>query len=231
MAALAARGARAQKMRMGPILRDSPPPRDPFFFGYGSLVNRATHDYPRALPARVRGWRRVWRHTWLRDLAFLSVHPVDGAEIDGLVAAVPGADWAALDARERAYDRVPVCPGMVAHGHPERLDIQLYRTSPRHESPHGAGHPVLLSYIDTVAQGFWDVFGRAGAEAFFATTDGWDIRVIDDRAAPLYPRATALTVPQRGAVDDQLDRLGVRRLRLPGAGPAGGAVGPSSGKG
>ena len=195
-------------------LPDPARPRDPYVFGYGSLVNRGTHGYPSALPATVRGWRRVWRHTRLRQLAFLSVHPADGARIDGLVAAVPGADWAALDLRERAYDRVPVCPTMVQHGHPERLDIQLYRTNPRHESPPDARHPVLLSYIDTVAQGFLHVFGRDGAEAFFATTDGWDLTVIDDRAFPQYPRATALTAVERRLVDDQLDRLGLARARV-----------------
>jgi hypothetical protein len=202
-----------RKTAMANDLRDPARPRDPFFFGYGSLVNRATHDYPRALPARVRGWRRVWRHTRLRELAFLSVHPVPGAEIDGLVAAVPGADWAALDLRERAYDRVALCPSTIEHRHPERLDVQLYRTSTAHESPPDARHPVLLSYVDTVAQGFLQMFGRNGAEAFFASTDGWEIAVIDDRAFPRYPRATALSAFERGLVDQQLDRLGVERLR------------------
>jgi hypothetical protein len=188
-------------------------PRDPYFFGYGSLVNRGTHDYPRAVPARVRGWRRIWRHTRLRELAFLSVHPVEGAEIDGLVAAVPGADWTALDLRERAYDRVALCPTTVDHRHPGRLDVQLYRTRPEHEAPPDARHPVLLSYIDTVAQGFLQMFGRAGAEAFFASTDGWEAPVLDDRAFPRYARATALTGFERRLVDDALEARGVRRHR------------------
>ncbi|MEO0752271.1 MAG: gamma-glutamylcyclotransferase family protein, partial [Pseudomonadota bacterium] len=81
-------------------------PTDAYFFGYGSLVNRNTHDYPDARPARLLGWRRVWRHTDLRPVAYLTVVPDDTAEIDGLMAAVPNADWAALDIRERAYDRV-----------------------------------------------------------------------------------------------------------------------------
>jgi len=44
-----------------------------FFFGYGSLVNRATHSFNNAQPAQLTGWRRVWRHTDLRPVAFLSV--------------------------------------------------------------------------------------------------------------------------------------------------------------
>ncbi|NHX28262.1 gamma-glutamylcyclotransferase, partial [Escherichia coli] len=95
---------------------------DPFFFGYGSLVNRATHDYARAYPATVRGWRRAWRHTRLRKLAYLSAVPDAAGEIDGLIAAVPGHDWAALDARERAYLRHPVA-GPV---HAEAREVQIY---------------------------------------------------------------------------------------------------------
>ena len=30
----------------------------PRFFGYGSLVNRDTHDYPNAVRATLSGWRR-----------------------------------------------------------------------------------------------------------------------------------------------------------------------------
>ena len=47
----------------------------PFFFGYGSLVNRATHDYSDAHPARIEGWRRAWRHVEGRKVAFLTAVP------------------------------------------------------------------------------------------------------------------------------------------------------------
>lgn len=30
-----------------------------YFFGYGSLVNRRTHDYAPLQKARVTGWRRA----------------------------------------------------------------------------------------------------------------------------------------------------------------------------
>ncbi len=32
---------------------------DPYFFGYSSLVNLATHDFPDPRPATLRGWRRA----------------------------------------------------------------------------------------------------------------------------------------------------------------------------
>jgi len=180
----------------------------PFFFGYGSLVNRRTHDYPELAPARVRGWRRVWRQTDRRALAFLSVHRVEDAEIDGLLAAVPGADWAALDLRESGYRRVAV-PEEALHGLPRRpARVEIY-----HVADHLAGEatrPVPLSYLDCVVQGFLEVHGAEGARAFFTTTDGWDTPVLDDRAAPLYPRSVSTTRAERALVEQGLESVGAR---------------------
>ncbi|NBT52664.1 MAG: gamma-glutamylcyclotransferase, partial [Marivivens sp.] len=77
----------------------------PRFFGYGSLVNLTTHTYPDPKPAKLRGWRRVWRHTQIQEPAFLSVEPCDRTTLLGVTAAVPNADWAALDERESGYLR------------------------------------------------------------------------------------------------------------------------------
>jgi len=88
----------------------------PWFFGYGSLVNRATHRYPLAQTATLNGWRRVWVRTGLRDVVFLSIHPAEGHSIDGLIATVPGADWAALDQREHGYARIDATRhALIAH--------------------------------------------------------------------------------------------------------------------
>lgn len=187
--------------------------QDWFFFGYGSLVNRDTHDYPESRPARLRGWRRRWRHTKLRDLAYLSAERCKGAEIDGLIAMVPGGDWAALDARERAYDRVVLAEDEIRHDHPAARRVRIYRTRAGQDAPPSMRHPILLSYIDTVAAGYHALFGAEGARAFFATTEGWDAPVRDDRAAPVYPRAVAPGAALRRLVDTALDQREVRRFR------------------
>ncbi|MEM9318793.1 MAG: gamma-glutamylcyclotransferase family protein [Pseudomonadota bacterium] len=181
----------------------------PFFFGYGSLVNRATHDYPQAQRARVRGWRRQWRKTKLRRLAFLTVTEAPDTEIAGLIAAVPGDDWAALDAREAAYLRLPV--DVTADAGPQVA--QIYRTRPEHDSDASDDHPILLSYLDTVLQGFLREFGEAGVADFMATTDGWDAPVLDDRDAPIYGRTQPLSGDELALVDDHLSALGSRFVK------------------
>ncbi|MDV7142380.1 gamma-glutamylcyclotransferase family protein [Tropicimonas sp. TH_r6] len=178
--------------------------QDRQFFGYGSLVNRATHNYPRTRPARLDGWRRVWVHTNLRPVAYLSVEKAENV-IEGLVAEVPGADWAALDSRERAYDRHPIRAVLQECG--SDAQAQVYAVPDSHAAAPDITHPVLLSYIDTVVQGFLEVFGEAGAKRFFATTAGWHAPILNDRAAPRYPRAQACDAWVLAFVDAHLRAL------------------------
>lgn len=185
-----------------------------YIFGYGSLVNRRTHGYAETASARLRGWRRTWRHTALRPLAFLTAVPDEACEIDGLVARIEGPDWTSLYERERAYDRVPALE--VTHALSHRPPVEVFAIP---EGKHAAAtdvHPVLLSYIDTVVQGFHDVHGETGVRRFFDTTTGWNAPIADDRAAPIYGRHQALAPGERDLVDDSLARLGCRFVRPPG---------------
>lgn len=175
-----------------------------WFFGYGSLVNRATHQYPEAQTATLQDWRRVWVRTALRDIVFLSIHPAPGHSISGLIAHVPNSDWAALDLRESGYARIDAT-AQVRHTAPAG-SIAAYQV-PADQQRDGGAHQILLSYLDVVVQGFLREFGQAGAEAFFETTDGWDTPVLDDRAAPLYPRAQNLTAQERRVTDHLLSQV------------------------
>lgn len=184
--------------------------RHPAFFGYGSLVNRATHAYVQATPARLSGWRRIWRHTTLRPHPFLSAEPA-AAEIDGLVAAVPSGDWAALDAREAAYRRHALDAGRLVPAPAWAGRFEIYALDEAHAAS-APGGAILLSYLDTVVQGFLSEFGEAGVARFFDTTAGWTA-ILDDRARPSYPRAQRLTAAERALTDRHTDALGLARLR------------------
>ena len=185
--------------------------RDPYFFGYGSLVNRTTHDFAEPARARLTGWRRAWKPSTVRKVAFLTAVPDPDCAIDGLIARVPGADWSALDEREWAYDRIPAT-AEISHEGPDGIEIAVYAV---HASKHAAvsdDTPVLLSYIDVVVQGYLNEYGDEGARHFFDTTSGWDVPVLNDRGDPRYSRHRTLDDDERAVVDEGLNRLGVRLI-------------------
>ena len=181
----------------------------PYFFGYGSLVNRRTHSYPDARKARVAGWRRAWRKSPLRQRPYLTVVPDPGSEVLGLVAKVPGADWAALDDREHAYERRDVT-GAVTHQLGAGGEVALYALAAAGQENPGEDHPRVLSYIDAVVQGYLVEYGIDGVGHFFATTSGWHVPVLDDRAHPIYARAQVLNMTERDVVDEGLAAVGAR---------------------
>lgn len=170
---------------------------DPAFFGYGSLVNLGTHDYADPTPATLKGWRRVWRTTTLRDTAHLSVERCSHTEIKGIIAHVPGADWNALDTREAAYQRHDVT---IEIGH--HKPTALFQVEPGHLAQTGP-QPILLSYIDVVVQGYLRVFGEDGVGHFFDTTGDWQ-PILNDRSAPRYSRHVPITKNEQDLVDHHL---------------------------
>ena len=185
--------------------------RSPHFFGYGSLVNRSTHEYAPVRAARVTGWRREWRRSPMREIAFLTVVRAPGVVLEGLMAEVPGADWAALDAREFAYERVRLGAEAEHDLHPETYVAIYAIPDGQHHAPTPAS-PVLLSYLDVVVQGYLREFGEEGVAGFFETTHGWDAPILDDRAAPLYPRHRVLTAAERDLVDRWLLSVDARKM-------------------
>ncbi len=184
-----------------------------YFFGYGSLVNRATHDYAESFPARLKGWRRAWRRMPHRALCYLTAQEAPGAEILGLAAPVPARAQEALDRREQAYGRLDVSRA-TAHEGPQGTRIELHVLPEGTHGDPGEENAILLSYLDVVVQGYLQVFGADGVAHFLATTEGWLAPVLDDRAAPVYPRAQVLSAAERRLVDRALEEVGARVLRL-----------------
>ncbi|MEJ6397500.1 gamma-glutamylcyclotransferase family protein [Yoonia sp. 208BN28-4] len=171
---------------------------DPAFFGYGSLVNLATHDYADPQMTTVTGWRRIWRDTTHRQLAILSVTPCPDTTLRGIAATVPNGDWAALDAREAAYQRDQVAG---------REGLSIYQITQNITAPLSGPYPILLSYLDVVVQGYFRSFGADGVAGFFATTDGWARPILNDRTDPIYPRAQTLDAAETALVDRHIALL------------------------
>ncbi len=124
--------------------RDTPEPIIAYF-GYGSLVNRATlrTDYLRAAPARLVGWRRSWRPR--PDMpgfpaALLTVRPQEGCGCDGLLVFDRASNLAAVDAREARYRRIRLCAQDIRCSEPLPAGCALFvyvadETTPRHREP------------------------------------------------------------------------------------------------
>ena len=180
----------------------------PYFFGYGSLVNRETHTYPDARPAQLKGWRRSWIRTAKREVVFLSVTPDADTVIDGLIASVPDADWRALDAREFGYGRHDSRDAVI-HDIMPAPEVAHYAIAPADQMA-GGNHVILLSYLDVVVQGYLREHGVAGVTRFFETTSGWDTPVRNDRENPGYSRFREVTTEEQKLVDDNLLRLSAR---------------------
>jgi len=179
---------------------------DPFFFGYGSLVNRNTHAYGRIQPAKLTGWRRVWRQISHTPRPILTVEPSPDVTIEGLIAHVPDGDWQALDAREAEYDRI-IVDESIDYDATQTVSVSCY-TIPDNKFPKShPPRPIYLSYLDVVVQGYLREFGQAGVRQFFETTVGWEAPIYDDRSEPIYPRHQILSQSELRLVDRELSRI------------------------
>ena len=127
----------------------------------------------------------------------------------------PMDDFEAVAERMKAaLAETPQLADMAHSGpdHPVERAIQVQVYSIPH-GKHGVPdetHPVLLSYIDVVVQGYLREFGEAGVQRFFETTDGWDAPILNDRAAPIYSRTQVLHDDEIGLVEDGLREVDAR---------------------
>ena len=179
------------------------------YFGYGSLVNLATlrTAHLAAHPARLTGWRRAWLarpdgvggQIARSDLAFLSAVPDPDCTIEGLVIVDEAENLPALDRREALYRRLvaPVACDAGNWHEPRPPTAFLYAA----DAPRAGNASILRSYLDAVMQGYLHRFGERGLLDFLATTDGFDLPVIEDRDAPIYPRAVRTSVTERARFD------------------------------
>ncbi|WP_339765893.1 gamma-glutamylcyclotransferase [uncultured Hoeflea sp.] len=196
------------------------------YFGYGSLVNRATLStgLVQAHRARLKGWRRTWRPrpdmgatpgVTLPDgitPSLLSAHRAEGFSIDGLLVIDFAVNLPGIDTREFRYHRRDITlsdlefaePGHVLGG---EIALHVYEARIEHPAAEGPA-PILRSYLDAVMQGFLREFGPDGLHRFVAETDAFHTPIHEDRAEPLYPRAVSLSPAEVELFDAALGRRG-----------------------
>lgn len=182
------------------------------YFGYGSLVNRATHRTAivDALPARLLGWRRYWRAR--PDMpgfpaALLTVRRQANAACDGLLVIDRAENLAAVDAREARYRRVALSTSdmRLDRDLPSACPVFVYEAEP--DLPlHPQPPAILRSYLDAVLQGFLVEHGEEGLLRFVAETDGFEMSIHEDGDRPVYPRAVELSARERALFAQILSR-------------------------
>ncbi|MEF2072742.1 gamma-glutamylcyclotransferase family protein [Consotaella aegiceratis] len=177
------------------------------YFGYGSLVNRRTlrTKFLGIRRASVRGWRRFWLPRGVPPVALLSVKP-DGDHVTQGVVVYDRADHLpAVDEREAGYTRRRVDPAAVDIEALPAPDVPLFIYEANRNEPDAADLDcrILQSYLDAVLQGFLALYGEDGVRRFVDETEGFEAKVLCDRAAPLYPRSVEIGA-QEGELFDAL---------------------------
>lgn len=188
------------------------------YFGYGSLVNAETlrTDVVAIYPARLTGWRRVWRQRPVNRPKYRGIGPAvltaeraeDGA-IDGVMIIDKIGNIGAVDAREDIYQRVTI-PRSSLHFYADEpnggISLHVYQRDFEPDTQ-ASPSPILRSYLDAVLQGYHKVFGEAGVRRFIAETSGFGLPIFEDRQEPVYPRPIVLAAGERELFDALLAGL------------------------
>lgn len=198
------------------------------YFGYGSLVNRATlrPGIVGAHRARLKGWRRTWRPrpdmgptpgVSLPDgvmPALLTAERADGQAIDGLLVIDLAENLGHVDEREFRYHRRDISLGDLDLPGPAVMELSdaqialhVYEARSEHPPVKAASH-ILRSYLDAVMQGFLNEFGIEGVHRFVTETDAFHTPIHEDRHAPVYPRAVSLSREEIELFDAALETTG-----------------------
>ncbi len=166
------------------------------YFGYGSLVNPATHrtEIIGYSKATLKGWRREWLarpDNSFGNVVLLSVKRCENSEIDGLVVLDHAHNQPALDERESNYDRHTVSARALAglkDFYTSQVETSIYVASHFPQVDNAHEFCILRSYLDAVMQGYLHHFGEEGVARFVQSTDNFHFAICEDRHNPRYPR-------------------------------------------
>ena len=189
----------------------------PLILGYGSLMSRDSrarfsgihHD---GLMVTVKGYRRGWITRSIEEKqTYVGALPDENASLNALL--VPVALDPALAEREKDYQFEKVAPAQIFSRQDEDQQAALQTWLANREvyicrslltRTAEQDWPVHLSYVDTCMTGCLEVEGEQAATDFVKQTAHWNAHLVDDRAAPQYPRAARTEPGVRQIIDDIL---------------------------
>ncbi|OYT17482.1 MAG: hypothetical protein B7C24_02355 [Bacteroidetes bacterium 4572_77] len=185
-------------------------------FGYGSLVNKSTWNFQTQMKqVELKGWTREWRQIVKlqgKEICALSIAPQPTSSIQGILLMSNKSIHDTLNNREIGYQTLSLNPETIfppSCSNPikiskETSDIITFAASESSKEWARKDAPILLSYIDVVVKGYFDLFGRKGVFDFFKSTKGWDLPILNDRKDPLYPRSIHLPKDFLNFIDEQI---------------------------
>jgi cation transport regulator ChaC len=175
-----------------------------YVFAYGSLLRDLGGSLDERLkPCRLRDHRRAWNVAMDNTLTlpgyklylsatdssrpavfvtFLNLVPADGRHVSGVLFAVDDEELAALDRRERNYDRRDVT-GLVDEERAGRIWTYIGKPEAERRFALGAreGRAVIdRAYLESVRTGF-ELIAADALEEFDATTDPHGCPVLELR--------------------------------------------------
>ena len=181
---------------------------DEYVFAYGSLLRDFGSSLGRRLkPCRLREHRRAWNVAMDNTLTlagyklylnaadssrpavfvtFLNLVPADGRHVSGVLFAVDDAELAALDERERNYDRRDVT-GLIDEHRAGRVWTYIGKPEAERRFALAAqeGRAVIdRAYLESVRAGF-ELIAPDALEEFDATTEPHGCPVLDLRRVDL----------------------------------------------
>jgi cation transport regulator ChaC len=186
---------------------DASPPT--WVFGYGSLVDpdslgrtlgRQVTPQVDFVAAELTGWGRRWNYgvghvagTWRRPdgsvvdggvIVALGVVPAAGEAVNGIVARVSGVEIAALDQRERDYDRVDVTTSVTVRHEVLEPDARIVTYVPRpsaierYERARDEGRAGIRSTYWGLVDAAFAVWGADQLARYRSTTPPPDVPVV-----------------------------------------------------
>lgn len=182
------------------------PDKAQYVIGYGSLMETASkartwRNTGVSLPVRVRGFERSWtaRGTDVGfSTTYLGIAPKAGADmVAALYRVFDMEDFAAGDAREFIYCRVPVEPSHITmldgSDVPVGGKVWIYALQADSRHPPDARFPIVQSYVDIFLNGCLELAQRVVVDgvdfvsACVTTTHGWSAHWVNDRIHPRRP--------------------------------------------
>ncbi|MEC8080300.1 MAG: gamma-glutamylcyclotransferase family protein [Pseudomonadota bacterium] len=165
-----------------------------FILGYGSLISSTsrakTGETGQVWPVKLKGYERTWS-VMSQALGMSSVAVIKASDkaCNGVLIEVAEDQFPLFDEREHGYERAQVSRSQLHPYHEEELPEGTYWVYHTKEVVTPCQHyPIVLSYVDVILSGCLE-HGDHFLHDFLSLTQGWRAPLVNDRRAPVYPRA------------------------------------------